>query len=229
MNARTIHVYELGLSAYEDVHKLQRRLQAQRREGAGVDSLLLTEHEPVFTLGRSHPQPKYRAPLAAVEAAGIPVVQTERGGDITYHGPGQLVAYGIIDLKLWDISVLDYVTALEDCVIRLLGDWGLRGERVDGARGVWVAGRKVASLGLNVRRWVTMHGVAVNVEPNLQHFGLINPCGLQDVEMTSLTEEIGKRVQMDHVAESFVFHFGQVLGCVPELVDLQSRGERTGT
>jgi lipoate-protein ligase B len=229
MGPRTIHVYEIGLSRYDDVHTLQRRLQAQRREGGGVDSLLLTEHQPVFTLGRSHPAPSYRAPAATVEQAGIPVVQTERGGDITYHGPGQLVVYGIIDLKVWEMPVIDYVTSLEETVIHVLGDWGLRGERVEGARGIWVAGRKIASLGLNVRRWVTMHGVAVNVEPDLAHFALINPCGLDGVEMTSLSHELGKHVPMDHVAESFVYHFGQVLACTPEMVDLGSRLQPTGT
>ncbi|MCZ2108616.1 MAG: lipoyl(octanoyl) transferase LipB [Dehalococcoidia bacterium] len=220
---RSINVYELGTTSYGDVHRLQRRLQVQRRDGAGVDSLLLTEHRPVLTLGRSHPEPDLRVPLSTVAHYGIEIHQTERGGDITYHGPGQLVAYGIIDLKGWDLGVLDYVGGLEDTVIGVLADWGLRAERKAGARGVWIDGRKIASLGLNVRRWVTMHGIALNVDPDMSHFDLINPCGMADVEMTSLSVEMGKTVDVTEVVEPFIFHFGRVFGCTTEIVDLNER------
>jgi lipoate-protein ligase B len=217
---RAINVYDLGSTLYDEVHVLQQRLQAQRRNGQGVDSLLLTEHRPVLTLGRSHPEPDLRVSPEVVTNYGIRVVQTERGGDITYHGPGQLVAYGIVSLKAWSCSVLDYVSGLENTVIGVLGDWGIRGEQKEGARGVWVEGRKIASLGLNVRRWVTMHGIALNVEPDMSHFDLINPCGMADVEMTSMSYEAGKQVQMPDVVESFVFHFGRVFECSSEWVDL---------
>ena len=217
---RSISVYELGTTNYGDVHRLQRRLQAQRREGAGVDSLLLTEHRPVFTLGRSHPVPDVRVGLDVIKNYGIEIHQTERGGDITYHGPGQLVAYGIVDLKGWNCHVLDFVTGLEESVIGVLADWGIRGERVEKARGVWVEGRKIASLGLNVRRWVTMHGIALNIDPDMSHFDLINACGMPNVEMTSLVAEVNKQVPFDDVSESFVFHFARVFGCKTELVDL---------
>lgn len=210
---RAVSVYELGTTGYEDVLGLQRRLQGQRREGAGSDALLLTEHRPVFTLGRSHPAPDLRVGLDVVRGYGIEIVQTERGGDITYHGPGQLVAYGIIDLKGWDCGVLDYVTGLEETVIGVLADWGVRGERVPRSRGVWAGGRKIASLGLNVRRWVTMHGIALNIDPDMSHFGLINPCGMADVEMTSLSAELSKQVPFGEVSESFLFHFGRVFEC----------------
>ena len=220
---RGVHVYELGTTSYGDVHRLQRRLQAQRREGGGVDSLLLTEHRPVLTLGRSHPEPDLRVPRETVTNYGIEIHQTERGGDITYHGPGQLVAYGIIDLKGWDIGVIDYVDGLEDAVIGVLADWGLRGEHKAGARGVWVGGRKIASLGLNVRRWVTMHGIALNVDTDMSHFDLINPCGMGDVEMTSLSVEMGKTVDVTEVVEPFIFHFGRVFGCATEVVDLNDK------
>lgn len=223
---RAIHVYDLGTTSYADVHRLQRRLQAQRRDGGGVDSLLLTEHRPCFTLGRSHPEPDLRVPLETVRAYGIELHQTERGGDITYHGPGQLFAYGIISLKGWDLGVLDYVDGLEETVISVLADWGVRGERQIGARGVWIEGRKIASLGLNVRRWVTMHGIALNVDPDMSHFDLINPCGMDDVEMTSLSVEAGKQVPLADVSESFVFHFGRVFGCRMEAVDLGEKHQR---
>lgn len=210
---REVQVYQLGTTSYADVHRLQRRLQEQRREGGGVDALLLTEHSPVFTLGRSHPEPDLRVSRGVIRDYGIDIVQTERGGDITYHGPGQMVAYGIIDLKRWECSLLDYVTGLEDTAIGLLADWGLHAERDAHGRGVWVGGRKIASVGLHVRRWVTMHGIAINVDPDMSHFDLINPCGMRGVEMTSLTAEAGNQVSLAEVMAAFVFHFGRVFGC----------------
>jgi lipoate-protein ligase B len=225
---RSISVYELGTTSYGEVHRLQRRLQAQRREGAGVDSLLLTEHRPVITLGRSHPQPDLRVGKDVIANYGIEIHQTERGGDITYHGPGQLVAYGIVDLRRWNCHVLDYVTGLEETVIGVLADWGVRGERVEKARGVWVDGRKIASLGLNVRRWVTMHGIALNIDPDMSHFDLINPCGMPNIEMTSLSAEMNKQVAFDEVSEAFVFHFGRVFACKTELVSLPERAASGG-
>ena len=218
--ARTIRVYELGTTNYDEVHTLQRRLQAQRRDGQGADALLLTEHYPVITLGRGHPEPNLRVPAEEIADFGIQVVPTERGGDITYHGPGQLVAYGIIDLREWGLSVGDYAAALEDTVVGVLADWGVKGERVPAARGVWVGERKIASMGINVRRWVTMHGIAVNIDPDIEHFELINPCGMEDVEMTSLSAEIGKPIPMPEVVESFVFHFGRVFECTGQMMSL---------
>jgi lipoate-protein ligase B len=232
MNAglsRQVAVYDLGTTSYQEVHRLQQRLQAQRREGAGTDTLLLTEHRPVFTLGRSHPNPDLRVGEDMVRQYGIEIVQTERGGDITYHGPGQLVAYGIIDLKHWGIGVLDYLTGLEDTVIGVLADWGLRGERSAAGRGIWVGEGKIASAGLNVRRWVTMHGIALNIDPDMSHFELINPCGMRDVEMTSMAVEVGKQVPFAEVLESFVLHFARVFECEATPVDIpgkESTGER---
>lgn len=219
-NQRNVHVYDLGTTQYEDVHRLQRRLQLQRREGAGVDSLLLTEHRPVLTLGRSHPEPSLRVNPEVVANYGIKIHQTERGGDITYHGPGQLVAYGIIDLREWDCTVMDYVSGLEECVIGVLGDWGVRGDRSPRGRGVWVESRKIASLGINVRRWVTMHGIALNIDPDMSHFDMINPCGMSDIEITSLSHEAGKQVRVEGVVESFLFHFKRVFECTAEKVDM---------
>jgi lipoate-protein ligase B len=220
---RTISVYQLGLSNYADAHRLQQRLQAQRREGSGVDTLLLTEHRPVITLGRGHPEPDLKVAPAVVKNQGIAIVPTERGGNITYHGPGQLVAYGIVDLKGWDCSVIDFVHGLEETAISVLGDWGIRGERADRARGVWVQGRKIASVGLHVRRWVTMHGIALNVDPDMSHFDLINPCGMDDVEMTSLAAEASKGIAMTEVVESFTDHFGRVFDCEIRLEEVPRR------
>lgn len=217
---RQIKVYDLGSTNYPEVHGLQKGLQATRGEGKGEDTLLLTEHRPVITLGRSHLEPSLKVGIDAVTHYGIEILPTERGGDITYHGPGQLVAYGIIHLREWEVGALDYVTGLEETVIGVLGDWGVRGERQPKARGVWTGGRKIASVGINVRRWVTMHGIALNVATDMSHFDLINPCGMKDVEMTSLSQEIGKQVHVPEVTESFVFHFGRVFSCQATLAEV---------
>ena len=226
-SSRSVAVYELGTTSYGEVHRLQQRLQAQRREGSGADTLLLTEHRPVFTLGRSHPTPDLRVSEDLVRQYGIEIVQTERGGDITYHGPGQLVVYGIIDLKSWGIGVLDYLTGLEDAVIGVLADWGLRGERSALGRGVWVGEAKIASAGLNVRRWVTMHGIALNIDPDMSHFELINPCGMPDIEMTSMAAELRKQVPFGEGAEPFLFHFARVFECAATTAPVPG-GDRTG-
>lgn len=210
---RSVDVYDLGTTSYGEVHRLQQRLQEQRREGSGSDTLLLTEHRPVFTLGRSHPEPDLRVDEETVRQWGIEIVQAERGGDITYHGPGQLVAYGIIDLKSWQLGVLDFVKGLEETVIGVLADWGLRGGRSEAGRGVWIDDRKIASVGLNVRRWVTMHGIALNIDPDMSHWDLINPCGMADAEMTSMAAEAGKQVAFQEVLDAFSFHFGRVFEC----------------
>ncbi len=213
MPARTITVRDLGRTDYLEVLALQRTCQAARADQEAPDTLFFTEHEPVLTLGRSHPDPDLRQPMAAVEAAGISIVQTERGGDITYHGPGQLVVYGIIDLKAWGLGAVDYVSGLEEVAIRLLTDWGIAVRRVTKARGAWVGNRKIASVGVNVRRHVTMHGIAINLAPDMHHFALINPCGLAGVEMTSVLRETGREISVAEAGATFVGQFEAVFGC----------------
>lgn len=210
---RCIDVHDLGLTGYRPVLDMQRELREARIAGALHDTLLLTEHRAVLTLGRAHPNPDLRVPVHTVAHAGIEIVQTERGGDITYHGPGQLVAYGIVDLRAWDIPLLDYVAGLEQTVIAVLARYGIEASRHKGARGVWVDGRKIASVGIHVRRWVTMHGIALNVAPEMPHFELINPCGLADVEMTSMERELGSAPPMREVKTAFVEAFATVFGC----------------
>lgn len=228
LHRRDLAVYDLGTTSYEEVHRLQQWLQTQRREGTGQDTLLLTEHRPVFTLGRSHPEPNLRVGADTVRQYGIEIVQTERGGDITYHGPGQLVGYGIIDLKGWDLAIGDYVRGLEDVVMGVLGDWGLRGERNEAGRGVWVDERKIASIGLNVRRWITMHGIALNIDPDMSHWELINACGMPETEVTSMATEVGRQVAFAEVLEAFVFHFGRVFEAHPEMVSVPGRDAGRG-
>ena len=211
---RSVRVYGLGTTDYKDVLQLQRELQAARRKPGTADCLLLTQHRPVITLGRAHPAPDLRVTQSVVRAAGIEIVQTERGGDITYHGPGQLVVYGIVDLRGWGIGVVDYLAGLEDALIGTLADWGVPGQRSSHGRGVWVSDRKIASVGLNVRRGVTMHGAALNVDPEMAPFDLINACGMPDVRMTTLVEEMGAAVEFARVCDSFVSSFARAFRCV---------------
>lgn len=213
MPSRHVSLASLGCVAYGPALELQRRLAAARRDGKTGDWLLLLEHPPVFTLGRSHPQPNLRVPRDIVERQGIAIVQTERGGDITYHGPGQLVAYGIIGLRDWGLDVIDYVGGLERVAIAVLARWGVAGEQVIGRRGVWVGRRKVASVGIHIRRWVTMHGIALNVDMALDHFALINPCGLPGIEMTTLSREAGRAVSLDEARAEFVRAFAAAFQC----------------
>jgi lipoate-protein ligase B len=224
---RTVDVRDLGITDFVDVHEMQRRLRDARIADGAPDTLLLTEHRPVVTLGRAHPEADLRVPASVLAARGIAIVQTERGGDITYHGPGQLVAYGIIDLRAWDMPLLDYVSGLEEAVIRVLTRWGIDGERHAGARGVWVGNRKVASLGIHVRRWVTMHGIALNVA-QMEDFELINPCGLAGVEMTSMTREASataaRPLTMARVKAAFVRAFAEVFECDTVDAGVQAAG-----
>jgi lipoyl(octanoyl) transferase len=207
VSTRRFVVREIGLTEYGAALEIQRSLRQERIAGTLPDTLILTEHSPVITLGKNHPAPDLRAPLEQVVAQGIPIVQTERGGDITYHGPGQLVVYGIIDLRAWDIGVVDYVTGLEEAAIRALAVSGIVAGRKAGARGCWVGGRKIASVGVHVSRGVTMHGIAINVGVNLQPFDLMNPCGMADVEMTSM-EQLGVVApDLEDFGEQFVVAF----------------------
>lgn len=196
---------------YAAVLQLQRFLQNEVREG-GPEWLLLVEHPAVLTLGRGHPEPRLRVARAVVEAAGIPIVETERGGDITYHGPGQLVAYAILDLRVRGIGVTEFVHGLEEAALLTLREWGVEGRRDRRNRGVWVGARKIAAIGVNVRRGVSMHGIALNVSPNMEHFGLIEACGLPDVEATSIERESGRAPSVAEVGAAFARHFAGVFG-----------------
>ncbi len=213
-----VTVERLGRREYGEVHALQQRLQQERIDG-GADRLLLVEHDPVLTLGRAHPEPKLRVAAPMLQAAGIPVAQTERGGDITYHGPGQLVAYCIIGLRDRGLSATDLVAGLEDCAIAVAKEFGVCAARDSRNRGAWVDGRKLASIGINVRRGVSMHGIALNVDPDMEHFALIQPCGLDGVEMTSLRLESGAAPGLPEVEDAFVRAFATVFDCKVEATE----------
>jgi lipoate-protein ligase B len=181
----------LGPTPYRAGLELQEALVRARADGATGDWLLFPDHPPVLTVGR-HPSPdNLIADRATLDRLGIEVHEVARGGDITWHGPGQLVGYPVADLTRRGRDLHRWLRDLEEALIRVLGHWGLEGERVAGRTGVWVGGAKIASIGVAVRRWVGYHGFALNVTPDLGSFGLIHPCGLHGIRMTSMAERLG--------------------------------------
>jgi lipoyl(octanoyl) transferase len=197
----------LGTVDYAEAHRLQKDLQAKRIAGEIGDTVLLLEHPPVLTLGRSAKEQHVLAPRHVLDARGIAVHEVGRGGDVTYHGPGQLVAYPIIDLKPDRKDVRKYVWSLEESMIRTCGDFGLSATRIQGLNGAWTDDRKIGAVGVRISRWVTMHGLALNVNSDLSYFELIVPCGILDKTVTSLSAELGRTVYVDDVIDPLARHF----------------------
>lgn len=186
----SLAVYDLGRRPYGEVLGLQRALCRARVAGTWPhDALLLVEHEPVVTLGRGTRATSLPIPTAVLEARGLAVFEVERGGDVTLHAPGQLVLYPILDLGGWRRDLHWYLRSLEEAVIGGLAALGIAAGREAGKTGVWTGGRKIASIGIHVKQWVTMHGLALNVSTDLSLFDVIVPCGIRGVEMTSVTRE----------------------------------------
>ena len=204
-------VLNLGMEPYDRIWELQHRLVKARQENRVDDILMLLEHEAVITVGRGGDPSHILASAHQLQKASIQVYRIERGGDVTYHGPGQLVGYPILYLEAHRLGISDYMHALERILIRTLSDFGLAAHRRSGIIGVWVGEHKIAALGARVQRGVTYHGFALNVAPNLAHFELIVPCGLTDVQVTSMEQELGRPISTQPVRERLMWHFGQVL------------------
>jgi len=216
-------VVDLGRRRYGEVLELQRSVARSRIAGdVGEDVLLLVEHEPVITLGRSSKDAHLLANPAQLAARGVELFEVERGGDITFHGPGQLVGYPIVDLKRHRLDLHWYLRQVEETLIRALSQFGLRGERVERYTGVWTGGRKIASIGVHARDWVTWHGFALNVSTELSFFDLIVPCGIPQVQMTSLQRELGRDVSMQQVVDVVAGAAGEVFGLTARAADLSS-------
>lgn len=212
---RPLAVVRLGRQPYGVVHALQHHLVAARQRGEIDDTLLLLEHEPVITLGRRADATHILADAATLERAGIAVVPIERGGDATYHGPGQLVGYPIVDLAALGLGPSDYMHALEDAVIAAMADWGIAGGRRQGQVGVWVGGNKMCAMGVRVSKRVTYHGLALNVDPIMDHWRMIVPCGIRDGFVTSMAAELGSAPPMEAVIATVVARLGHRLGLAP--------------
>lgn len=211
----TCEVYWMGRVPYGEALELQRQQAAARRRGEAEDCLLLLEHPAVITLGRGAKREHLRVEEEVLEARGIEVWDVERGGDVTFHGPGQLVGYPIVDLARHEKDVHLYVRMLEEMLIRTLQIYDIRGERRAGETGVWVSGAKIASIGVHVSRWVSRHGFALNVSTDLGAFDLIIPCGLRGIRMISMATLLGREVPVQAVAEEAAHQFGLVFDCVP--------------
>lgn len=213
-----LRVIEAGTVPYDEAVALQEGLHEERRQGRSPDVLLLLQHPPVITLGRGADAGNLLAPRALLESRGVEVREAARGGDITYHGPGQLVGYPIVDLNAHGRDVHRYLRDVEEALIRALGSFGLQGERVPGRTGVWVGGEKVAAIGIGVRQWVTWHGFALNVSTDLDAFQFIVPCGIGDAGVTSLERLLGRPVLEEEAVEAVVRSFGAVFGLKPTRV-----------
>lgn len=217
---------DLGRKGYREVWALQEELlecaKHLKEEGRPADNcLLLVEHDPVYTLGRSGKEANMLAGAMQLQARHAEFIKVDRGGDITFHGPGQLVAYPVIDLENFGMGVKDYVHALEEVVIGTVGEYGLKGERVEGATGVWLdkgsrQERKICAIGVKCSRFVTMHGFALNVNTDLTYFDYIHPCGFTDKGVTSLQRELKRTVDMEEVKTKVRDRFGKVFGMIWE-------------
>lgn len=219
---RELTIIDEGTRDYGEMLEKQREIFAgmvsRKKSGEPVDMeyLLLVEHNPVVTLGKHAKSANILMPEDYLAEHGVQIFHVERGGDVTYHAPGQLVVYPLIDLELHHLGVKDYVNLLEEVVIRTIGEYGVKGCRVEGASGVWIGAgtsreRKICALGVKCSRYVTMHGLALNVNTDLEGFHLINPCGFTDKGVTSLAQELHREVDMNEVKQSLVTHFSALL------------------
>ena len=207
---RALQVRRLGLVRYADAVELQRTLVAERQRGVIADQLLLLEHPPVITRGVRAGADNVLASPAVLRRRGVEVHDAPRGGDVTYHGPGQLVGYPIVLLKPDRCDVHRYVRDLEEVLIRVAAGFGVRATRIPGLTGVWVGNDKLAAIGVRLSRWVTSHGFALNVTTDLDDFALIRPCGLADRGVTSLARLVGSRIPDVAVADCVAGRFAEV-------------------
>jgi lipoate-protein ligase B len=206
----TCVVYSLGLIEYGQAYELQKRLHSARLKGKISDTLLLLEHHPTLTIGKSGSMKNILVSKDKLTNKGIAIFSIDRGGDVTFHGPGQLVGYHIIDLSHRGKDIHRYVHDLEEIIIRTLNDFSIGADSDEGNAGVWVENEEVAAIGLSVRSWVTMHGFALNVNPNLEYFSLINPCGFSDRKATSMSKILGHEVLMEEVTNRLIANLSKI-------------------
>lgn len=219
-----VEIYDLGFVSYRKSWDLQKRIQkrliedkletrkSNRNHGRNKDVLLFVEHPHVYTLGKSGNRAnllKGDDELHVLEAEFVP---NDRGGDITYHGPGQIVCYPIFDLDRYFTDIHKYLRFLEEVTIRVCSSYGLKAGRINGLTGVWIGQKKICALGIRCSRWVTMHGFALNVNTDLSYFNHIVPCGISDKSVSSLSELTGKKMDIDEVKSLILRHFGDVFG-----------------
>ncbi|MEX2601506.1 MAG: lipoyl(octanoyl) transferase LipB [Balneolaceae bacterium] len=232
-----IDVYDLGFTPYRQAWDLQKSVQQRliadklrMRDEPGLqpavnDQLLFVEHPHVYTLGKSGNAAHLLRGAAELRQIDAEFVQNDRGGDITYHGPGQIVGYPILNLDRYMTDIHKYLRSLEEVIIRVCGTYGLQAGRIDGLTGVWVGEQKVCAMGIRCSRWVTMHGFALNVNTDLSYFDHIVPCGIQDKRVTSLSALLARPVPEEEVREEIIRHFGEVFGARMERGSLENLPE----
>jgi len=205
-------ILDIGLIDYSDALKMQQELVAKRRSGQIADSILILEHPPVFTIGRSGSRDNLLVGERSLIEKGIKVLDVDRGGDITFHSPGQLVGYPIINLKERTKDLHGYLRDLEETVILFLKKYGIPGERVKGATGVWTGTKKIAFIGIAAKDWVTYHGLSININNDLDFFSMMNPCGMKNIEVTSLKNILKREVPMYEAKKVLLGEFRRVFG-----------------
>ena len=210
-------VSDIGRTRYADAWDLQHRLFDLRHHGLVDDLLLFTEHEHVYTIGKGGDQDHLLASEQELKAGGVDVFRIDRGGDITYHGPGQIVAYPIIDLNRYFPDIHRFLRCLEEVIILALAEFDIEADREEGLTGVWVKGEKIAALGVRVSKWITMHGFALNVNTDLTKFDRIIPCGIFHKGVTSMQQVLGREVSLKELQATLTQAFGVVFGCEPVL------------
>lgn len=219
---RVTKFIDLGRRSYRDVWKQQEELletvKEQKKQGEPTSNyLLFVEHDPVYTLGRSGKNGNMLMDAVQLRAKHAEYIQVNRGGDITFHGPGQLVVYPVIDMENFSLGVKDYVNDLEEVVIKSLSAYGIKGQRLPGATGVWLdasakTARKICAIGVRCSQYVTMHGFALNVNTDLDYFNYIHPCGFVDKGVTSMQKELGKEMDMQEVKNCVKNYFIKIFG-----------------
>jgi len=219
-----LNILDLGQKDYKEVWDLQKVIHKKRMENKIADTFILVEHNPVITMGKSGREKNLLIPFKFLENKGIAYYQIERGGDVTYHGPGQLVGYPIFNIKEGLIGIKPFIEKIEDVIISTLAEFDIKGEKKEKMIGVWSQKGKICSIGIAVQRWVSYHGFAFNVNTDLKYFDYIVPCGLKDVAMTSIQEILKKEISMDEVKKIIIKNFGILFNknveqrCLEELI-----------
>lgn len=209
-------IFDLGTIDYNDALKLQHYLVNQRRLGKIPDSVLVAEHPHIFTIGRIGSRKNLLVEEGYLNRQGISVIDVDRGGDITFHSPGQLVIYPILDLKKKVKDLHKYLRSLEEAAINFLQKYAISGKRVPGATGVWVMDEKIASIGIAAKDWVTYHGLSININNDTRFFSMINPCGVKGLKVTSLEEVLGQKVPLNSAKRILLGEFYRIFGLEEE-------------
>ncbi len=207
-----LKIIDLGARNYKEVLDLQKELHSKRVAEEIHDTLILVEHKPVVTIGKSGKDENIKVSIKFLKEKGIELYHIERGGDVTFHGPGQLVGYPIFNIKKGLAGIRSFIEKIEEAIIATLGDFGISADKREKMIGVWVGERKICSIGIAVKRWVSLHGFALNVNTDLKYFDLINPCGFKEIKMTSMQEILKYQIEMESVKKAVIENFISVFG-----------------